>query len=139
MFNIVSGTFLTFDQAQKVSKTLQTLGISPDLIAEFYRSPDGHRAPRGELSIEDGPHEATAVMGAEAGEQQEEAPPRRRGGPVVAVMVTSPDQADEARDVLAAADALQVEIATGLISNGDWLDYDPQDIPNLILDRGFEA
>jgi hypothetical protein len=133
MATIVSGTFLTFDAASRASAQLRTLRTGPGGVAEFYRSPDGHHLPRGEVSATHGEHEAW-VGGAEAGERHNHTP-RRRGGPVVAIESDGREAQETAGDILAAAGAVQVEITQGRIVEGEWQDYDPESVPNLVIDR----
>jgi len=69
MATIVSGTFLTFEEARQAALSLRALGNDPQLVVEFYRSPDGHHLPASEVSTaEDGQGEAHgAGAGAAAG------------------------------------------------------------------------
>ena len=76
-----------------------------------------------------------ALVGSEVGETLHPMPPHRRGGPVVAVTAPEPDAERAARDILTNAGARQIEIAEGSIVAGEWQDYDPDSVPNLVLHR----
>jgi len=181
MSTIVSGTFVTFEEARAAAGDLRALSGDPGRVAEFYRSPDGHHVPPGEVSSAgDDQHEADgagagaaagagmgalagvatgllaggalapllgaavgayagsvpgAMGGAAAGETAAPAPPRRHGGPVVAIALPGPELEQAARQLLADAGARQVELAEGQIRAGEWEDYDPDSVPQLVLDR----
>jgi hypothetical protein len=78
-----------------------------------------------------------SLIGAMQGQSAEvEAPaPVRRGGPVVAVVASTRGEEQAVTRVLAAAGAVQIERASGRIVAGDWVDYDPDSTPVLLLDR----
>lgn len=124
MGTIVSGTFTTFEEAEHAALRLRTLSGDPRLVAEFYRSPDGHHVPPGELSFR-----------ADDQYEPQGAAPRRRGGPVVAIAVPGPDVERAARQLFTDTGATQVEVAEGQFRDGEWRDYDPESVPNLVLDR----
>lgn len=78
-----------------------------------------------------------SLIGAMQGQSAEGGAPApvRRGGPVVAVVAATHEQEQAAARVFAAAGAVQIERASGRIVAGDWVDYDPDSTPVLLLDR----
>lgn len=56
----------------------------------------------------------------------------RQPGMMVAVSVSPDDDTERAAEVLRACGAADIERAEGTIVNGDWEDFDPQSMPNLL-------
>ncbi len=62
----------------------------------------------------------------------ENAREQRHAGMMVAVSVADPAQEKTALDVLRSFGAKEIERSEGEIIDGDWRDFDPLDIPDLI-------
>lgn len=69
------------------------------------------------------------------GEQHSE-PVIRTSGMLVAVAISTEDEADRAIEILRAHGAVDIERAQGNIVNGDWQDFDPDSIPLLVESSG---
>lgn len=184
MTMIVSGTFVTFEDAAQAVARLRLTGADAGAMAQFYRSPDGQHVPPGEVSSSPDPGEARgagtgaatgagvgatvgvatgllaataagplgaalgaalgayagslpgALGGAGQGEASQPPTPHRYGGPVVALAISGPEAERAVRQILADAGARQVEVAEGRLVNGEWVDYDPASVPNLVFERG---
>lgn len=67
----------------------------------------------------------------ERGSDENEREPRP-AGMLVAVAVDDPADEDRALDVLRRLGAHHIERAEGHITNGDWTDFDPRSMPQLI-------
>lgn len=67
--------------------------------------------------------------GAESAESE---PLIRHSGMMVAVSVSPDDDTERAAQVLRACGAVDIERANGTIVNGDWEDFDPESMPNLL-------
>lgn len=68
------------------------------------------------------------------GEDAENAAPMRKSGMMVAVAVGDHEHEDHAINLLRSLGAMDIERAEGTIDNGDWHDFNPLSIPELIHD-----
>lgn len=66
------------------------------------------------------------------GEDAENTLPLRRSGIMIAVAIAGRSQEDEAKHLLQAAGAQDLELAQGTIAEGDWVDFDPISTPKPI-------
>ena len=81
------------------------------------------------------PHHATVTGDAAPAGEDDSPPAPRKAGFLVAVAIKDPAREQEALDILDAR-AEEVEVATGELQDGDWIDFDPRRPKKLILGAG---
>lgn len=79
-----------------------------------------------------GAHLGSLVGSLSQMDEAEESPPIRHAGMVVAVEVMGGENETRAIDILRSLGALDIERATGTIADGDWSDFDPVSVPQLV-------